>query len=147
MRTKGYQDYLEDEVLSANPLKLVRLLYQGALDSIASARRSLQEGNIRARSRSIDKAMAIVRELSGTLRHEQGGEISRTLAELYDYVQKLLIRANVEQIDPPLAEAERLLNVLLEAWQTCEPQAGFKEAVVGEAQVPRAAAERVCYAF
>ena len=71
--------------------------------------------------------MAIVTELSLSLNHAAGGDLSKNLAELYAYTQSLLIQANREQSDPPLAEAERLLSTLLEAWQSCvvpEQQAG-----------------------
>ena len=63
--------------------------------------------------------MAIVTELSFSLNHETGGEVSRNLAELYGYIEKLLIQANFEQCEPPLAEAERLLSTLLEGWIHC----------------------------
>jgi flagellar protein FliS len=121
MRTNGYQNYFDDEVLAANPLKLVQLLYRGALDSIASARRFLRSGDIPSRSRAVSKTMMIVTELSLSLNRRAGGEFSQTLADLYDYVQKLLIQANSQQIEPPLIEAERLLSTLLEAWMQCEP--------------------------
>ena len=116
MRSKLYQSYLDEEVLSANPLKLVELLYRGALDSTVSARRFLSLGDIRARSRAINKAMEILAELACSLNHEAGGEVSRNLSELYAYMQTLLIEANTKQSDPPLAETERLLATLLEAW-------------------------------
>jgi flagellar secretion chaperone FliS len=119
MRTKGYQNYFDEEVLGASPLRLVELLYRGALESIAAARRYLKLGDIRARSRAVNKAVEIVTELSLALNHQAGGELSRTLAELYAYTGKLLLDANSQQVDPPLAEAERLLATLLEAWTTC----------------------------
>ncbi len=121
MRINRYQNYMEDEVLTAGPLRLIQLLYRGALDSITAARRCLKLGDIRGRSRAISKAMAVVTELSLSLDHTVGGDVSRNLAELYAYCQNLLIQANVKQFDPPLAEAERLLTTLLEAWQECLP--------------------------
>jgi flagellar protein FliS len=118
MPTNRYQDHWEDEILTANPVHLIQLLYRGALDSITSARRYLKLGDIRARSRAISKAMAIVTELSLSLNHPAGGDVSKNLDELYGYAQKLLIQANAEQSDPPLAEVERLLSTLMEAWQS-----------------------------
>ena len=121
MRTKGYQSYFEEDLLEASPLKLVQLLYRGALDSIASARRYLHLRDIGSRSRAINKAMSIVTELARSLNVEQGGEMSHNLALLYGYVERLLIQANFEQRDEPLAEAERLLSTLAEAWAAnCE---------------------------
>jgi flagellar secretion chaperone FliS len=119
MRNKRYQESLDDEVLSADPVRLIQMLYRGAVDSITTARRCLKLGDIRARSRAISKAMAIVTELSLSLNHTTGGDLSKNLAELYAYAEKLLIQANREQSDPPLAEAERLLTTLLEAWENC----------------------------
>jgi flagellar protein FliS len=117
MRNKRYQESLDDDILTADPMRLIQMLYRGAVDSVTSARRYLRLGDIRARSRAISKAMAIVTELSLSLNHATGGDLSENLAELYAYTEKLLIQANREQSDPPLAEAERLLSTLLEAWE------------------------------
>jgi flagellar protein FliS len=114
-----YPTYVDEEVLAATPLKFVHLLYRAALDSIASARRYLRLGDIRARSLAITKAMAIVTELSLSLNQEAGGELSKNLSELYGYMELLLMKANSEQSDPPLAEAERLIGTLAEAWEIC----------------------------
>jgi flagellar secretion chaperone FliS len=119
MRTKPYQNYLEEEVLAANPLQLVQLLYRGALDSITAARRYLSLGEIRNRSNAISKAMAIVTELSRSLDPATKGELSQNLTELYSYVTTLLLDGNLQQSDAPLAEAESLLGTLLEAWDQC----------------------------
>jgi flagellar protein FliS len=109
--------YLEAEVLGASPVKLVEILYRAALEAVGDARRHLANGDIRARSRSITKASAIVNELMQSLDHARGGVISRGLVELYAYIQTRLIDANTRQIDPPLAEVEQLLGVLQEAWR------------------------------
>jgi flagellar secretion chaperone FliS len=132
MRTKSYQSYFEDDVQGASPLKLVQLLYRAALDSIAAARRYVRLGDIRSRSRAISKAMAIVTELALSLNVEQGGELSRNLARLYGYVEKLLIQANFGQREQPLEEAERLLETLAEAWAALIPEqpAGLRDTPV-----------------
>jgi flagellar secretion chaperone FliS len=119
MRTNGYQTYLENEVLSASPLRLIQILYRAALDSISSARRFVRAGEIRARSRAITKAMRIVTELSQCLDREAGGDLSENLANVYGYVLKLLMESNANQSEAPLAEAENLLSTLAEAWSSC----------------------------
>ena len=108
--------YLEAEILGADPVKLTALLYRGALDAVANSRRHLASGDIRERSRRITQAYEILLELSHTLDHKAGGEISRNLAELYFYMQNRLIDANAQQTDAPLAEVEKLLASLSEAW-------------------------------
>ena len=117
----GYQNYFENEILAADPLKLVQLLYRGALEALECARRHLRSGDIRARSRAITKALAILHELSSSLDHSKGLELSTSLAEMYDYIERLLIDANTRQVEAPLKEAEQLLTTLLEAWQALAP--------------------------
>ena len=108
--------YLESKILSADPMELIRLLYDGALRAIRNARVHLANNEIAERSRAISKAMAILTELSGSLDHAAGGEISRNLARLYNYMQERLLEANLHQADQPLAEVLDLLQVLAEAW-------------------------------
>jgi len=123
MRHYANDSYQEAEILSADPLQLVRLLYRGALDEIVGARGCLAKRDIAGRARAINKAIRIVAELALSLNHEQGGSISRDLVELYDYIQRLLIDANCRQVDEPLAEAHKLMTTLQEAWDNCVPPA------------------------
>ena len=123
---KSAQDaYLEERILSADPLELVRLLYQAAIAAVRDARRALATGEIAARSRSISKACDIVMELNGALDHSRGGTLSGRLAALYDYMLRRLLDANMQQSDGPLAEVLGLLSALDEAWEqtrvTAEP--------------------------
>lgn len=109
-------NYLNGAILNASPVELVCLLYRGGLDAIAAARRHLARREIRERGAAITRASLIVGELSAALDPAQG-EVAGRLAAVYAYVLELLARAQVEQADPPLAEAEKLLGTLAEAWQ------------------------------
>ena len=116
MRNNAQDAYLESRILTAEPMELVRLLYQAATAAVRDARRCLEAQDIAGRSRSISKACDILAELMGALDHERGGEISMRLAQLYDYMQRRLIEANFRQSDPPLVEVLGLLSTLSEAW-------------------------------
>src|SRR4051812_36673111 len=94
MWSNAHDAYLESRVESADPVQLVRMLYQGAIGSVREARSHLSKGDIAERSRAISKAHAIVTELLVSLDHERGGEISMRLARLYDYMQRRLLEAN-----------------------------------------------------
>jgi flagellar protein FliS len=108
--------YLESQVLTADPLELVRLLYRAAGDATRRAHAHLSAGRIAERSRQISKAHAILTQLSVSLDHARGGALSRSLAELYDYMQRRLLEANLRQKAEPLVEVESLLATLLEGW-------------------------------
>jgi flagellar protein FliS len=121
MWNNGHDAYLESRVLSANPLELVHMLYQGCAQSVREARHYLAQGEIGERSRTINKACEILMELNGALDHERGGEIAQRLAQLYVYMQARLLEANMQQTDGPLAEVQQLLATLGEAWEGVKP--------------------------
>jgi flagellar protein FliS len=119
MAYSNYGKYLETEVYSADPVKLVCMLYRGAIEATGAARCHLKDRQIRERSREIMRAVEILRELTRALDPQY--EISRSLRDLYAYMQTRLIDANARQIDEPLAEVERLLSTLLEGWKAVVP--------------------------
>jgi flagellar secretion chaperone FliS len=104
-----YRDaYLETEVLSASPVQLVEMLYRGAIESIDKAVSAIQSHDIAVRNHSINRAHAIVNELASSLDHTHGGDLSRQLTELYDYIQRKLGEGNFSQQAAPLLEARGL---------------------------------------
>ena len=117
MFRNAHDAYLENRVMSADPLELVRMLYAAAVERVGEARRHLATGDIAARSRAISKATEVIAELDGSLDHTRGGELSRRLQELYTYMRQRLLEANFRQEDSPLAEVAGLLSTLMEAWQ------------------------------
>ncbi len=108
--------YLENRVLSAEPIELVRMLYQAAVAAVRNARHSLAAGDIAARSGSINKAYAILAELHSSLDFERGGDLAARLDGLYDYLRNKLVEANFKQSDACLAEVLTLLSNLSEGW-------------------------------
>jgi flagellar protein FliS len=109
--------YLESKVLSASPLELISLAYEGAVEAVRDARGHVRERRIADRSRAITKAQLIIAELQKSLDFNRGGELSQQLARLYDYMQRRLMEANFQQAEAPLAEVETLLETVLESWR------------------------------
>jgi flagellar protein FliS len=122
MATSAYDAYLESKVLAADPVELVRMLYRLAIDRIREAREHLEKGDIAGRSKAISVASEALSELNVSLDHVAGGELSRRLAQLYEYIVWRLLEANVHQSAEPLNEALKLLTTLLEAWQGINPE-------------------------
>jgi flagellar protein FliS len=108
--------YLEQRILSADPLELVRVLYQAATTAVRKARSHLAAGQIAERARAITQAYRVLSELNGSLDRERGGDLSRRLAQMYGYMMRRLLEANFQQRDEPLAEVLGLLATLAEAW-------------------------------
>ncbi len=122
MANYSFSNYLETEVMSADPLKLVVLLYRGAIEAVRHAQILLTSGDIAGRSERIGKAVDIIHELFRSLDHDRGGAVSRQLMDLYDYMIRRLIEANVTQTAAPLVEIESLLTTLAEGWRECASQ-------------------------
>jgi flagellar protein FliS len=111
-----HDNYRDTEILNAEPVHLVSILFRAAVEAVRTARRHLAAGAIRERSRQITKANSIVHELLRSLDARKGGDIARSLGPLYVYISTRLLEANARQIDAPLADVERLLSTLIEAW-------------------------------
>jgi flagellar secretion chaperone FliS len=118
MRTvdEVHRAYLKGRVQTADPLTLVRLLYDNGLQAVKSARERLAARDIAGRSRAISKASDCLCLLIDSLSLDEGGEISRNLLALYGYMQNRLLEGNLHQSDEALAEVEGLLSTLHGAW-------------------------------
>ena len=114
--TEVKKEYLASRVQSASPMELVRMLYEGALDSVNKALTYLQSGQIQERGQAITKASEIINELRVSLRPVADNAYSGNLAELYGYMQHRLLRAHLEKSEPMLSEVARLLQCLLDGW-------------------------------
>ena len=92
------------------------MLYDGALRFIGVARAAIERRDIPARSEAISRALAIVGHLRTTLDVDRGGDVARSLDQLYDYVTSRLLDASFTQQTGPLDEAVKVLSTLRDGW-------------------------------
>jgi flagellar protein FliS len=103
-------------VAAADPHKLVLMLMDGALERVASARVAMEQGEVEARNRLIQRTVAIIEELRGSLNMEAGGELAANMDDLYEYSCRQLWRANAENRAELLDEVAHLLRQIRSAW-------------------------------
>lgn len=108
--------YRSTDVGTVNRVRLVIMMYEGAIAAIRAARKHLDGGNLSRKGTYINRAGSIVAELQSVLDMDKGGEISRNLDRLYAYVIEQLTEANIENNPAKLAVAERVLSILKEGW-------------------------------
>jgi flagellar secretion chaperone FliS len=109
---------VETGVASADPHKLILMLYDGALAAIAAARLAVTRGEIAAKGTAIAKAIAIVDGgLKASLDVSAGGELAERLSALYDYMCRQLLLGNLRNDSAVLDEVARLLTELRGAWR------------------------------
>jgi flagellar protein FliS len=116
---------LETGVAAASPERLIVMLYDGALAALNEARLHMAEGRTAPKGQAIGKAIAIVDEgLKAALDTRKGGAIAQQLGELYDYIGRRLLLANLRDDARLLDEATRLLADLRGAWATLAARQG-----------------------
>lgn len=113
---------IETSVATADPHKLILLLFEGAKAAILSARMNMELGNIAEKGRLISNAIDIITNgLKASLDFEKGGDLSLKLAALYDYMAQRLLWANLKNDPAALDEVMSLLGELHSAWAEIAP--------------------------
>ena len=97
--------------------QLVSLLYEGVLNSIATARGAMARGDVLGKVNAISKAIRILEEgLSTSLDKVDGGELAQNLGALYDYCVGRLTLANVRNDAALVEEVVRLIAPVAQGW-------------------------------
>lgn len=104
------------QVADVEPYKTVQMLLQGAMDRIAIAKGHMQRKETRLKGEFISKAISIIDGLQAGLDRESGGAIAGNLDGLYEYMQRRLLKANLENSITILDEINGLLANIKEAW-------------------------------
>lgn len=108
---------VETGVGSADPHKLIMMLYDGAMLQVRTAGVAMDNKDIPAKGQAISKAIEIIiNGLKVSLDSNTGGELAGRLAALYDYMSDRLLYANRHNSQPALDEVSGLLTTLREAW-------------------------------
>lgn len=108
---------LEVAIESADPHRLILILFDGALAAISLARIQMENGQTPDKGASISKAINLITNgLKASLNMESGGELSTRLAALYDYMGQRLLVANLKNSVAALDEVRDLLQGLRDAW-------------------------------
>ncbi|WP_430510023.1 flagellar export chaperone FliS [Gottfriedia solisilvae] len=110
-----YEQYQQNSVNTASPGELTLMLYNGCLKFIHLAKGAIAQKNFEERNKNIIKAQDIIRELMVTLDMEQ--EVSQNLMQLYDYLNRQLIQANIKNNVTILEEVEGFVTEFRDTWK------------------------------
>src|SRR4051794_29653432 len=103
---------VETSLTDADPHRMISMLYDGVLEAVARARRSLAQGEIAARGAAVTRAIRIIDEGLKASLDPSAGEIASNLRALYEYMELRLLTANRAADDAALAEVARLVGTL-----------------------------------
>lgn len=112
---RAHSAYQQGQVAASSPVRIVVLLYDGAIRFARQAQAKFSDPGVRGHA--LGRAHAIVSELMIALDHEKGGEIAQRLESLYRYVLDGVLRANVQGDARALESAIGVLETLAEGWR------------------------------
>lgn len=103
-------------VEAASPHRLIQLLMDGALDRIARARGHMQRGEVALKGGCITRAMDIIEGLRVSVDRSLNHPLTQNLDDLYAYMGRRLLQANLDNDATLLDEVGGLLRQLKDAW-------------------------------
>ncbi|MCF8720352.1 flagellar export chaperone FliS [Nitrospina gracilis] len=135
VRTQGPNQYQINEVSTSNQGKLILMMYDGAMRFVTMAMESMDQNDIARKSAYIQKSRDIVNELMVALDTDRGGEVTRNLERLYQFVLRQLTHANIKNDKAALQSILRVMAPLRAAWdQILNPKAESETAANGTPQ-------------
>lgn len=116
----GVEEYNRINIASgveeADPHRLIQMLMRGALEKIATAKGYLTRGDLSNKGVHISWAISIIEGLRTSLNMDQGGEVAKNLEDMYEYMIRRLLKANLENDIKLLDEVSGLLLTVKSAW-------------------------------
>ena len=115
---KSYTNvHYQGQVAAADPHRLIRMLYEGAMERIAQAKGAMRQKQYELKSKKISDAINIIIALRENLDFEQGGDIAYNLDALYDYMARTLWEAHAKNDEARLEEVANLIAEVYAAWK------------------------------
>lgn len=112
----------ESEVQGATPHRLIQLLMNGALDRMTQAKAAWAIEDIANKGLLLGKAISIIAGLQASLDKDQATELTKNLDDLYDYMQRRLLEANMKNDMAMVDEVHSLLATVKSAWDEIAQQ-------------------------
>jgi flagellar protein FliS len=109
------QAYREAAVLTASPVQLVVMLYDGVARFLRQAEVAMAEENVGHANDRMQRAEAIIDELLRTL-DKSAGEVAERLEAIYVFCKRLMMEARLEKDPSKLAKVRSLMAELRESW-------------------------------
>jgi flagellar protein FliS len=111
------RSYRQTNVLSADPLKLVRMCYEGAIGCLKLSRDAYIARDYEAKGKALVKTLDIIHELNASLDMKKGGEVAKNLRALYLFMTQALTEADLKKDLTVFDDVIQMLEELVSAWQ------------------------------
>ena len=130
-----YQAYRRTQIETATKEQLLLMLYDGAIHYLTRAKMKMQEAaneeTLTEKTNLILKAQDIILELMAALDMDRGGDVSKSLFKLYEYMNWRLNTANIRRDVAGLEEVITLLSDLRQTWDEAIQRAQRESGTTG----------------
>lgn len=109
-----YQNYQQQQVVTAPREKLLLMLFDGAIRFCNQALKAHNDKNLAEVHKNLIKVQKIMEELMATL--DMNIEIAKDLLSLYDYLYRRLVEANLKKDPAIVEEVVGFLSDLRQTW-------------------------------
>src|SRR5687768_13752507 len=116
MMPQGYQQYQRTQTQTASPGELIVMMYGGAIKFLTVAQQKIESGDTESSHRSLLRAQEIILELMVSV-DTAVGPVAKNLFDLYEFMHRHLVQANVKKDPAMVGEVVSLLRELLQAWE------------------------------
>ena len=109
-------------VAHADPYGLVLMLFNAAAERMTAARGCIERGQTVRKAKLLHSCVTLIAELRGSLNMTEGGPLAQNLSNLYEYMTRQLLLANVRSDAALVTEVLSLLNEIRSAWIAIGPE-------------------------
>jgi flagellar protein FliS len=109
-------------VADADPHALVLTVIDAALTRLGAARACIERKETRRMASLLHSSVILIAELRGSLDLQKGGNLAQNLSDLYEYMTRRIMLANLNSDPAPVAEVVGLLSEIRSAWMAIGPQ-------------------------
>jgi len=107
---------IQASVENSDPHTLIQMLFDGAIERMNMAKLHMKQDNVALKGENISRAISIIDGLRTSLDMKGGGEIAKNLEGLYDYMQRQLLAANLENKIENIDEVLSLIGEIRAGW-------------------------------
>ncbi|MCC7492488.1 MAG: flagellar export chaperone FliS [Fimbriimonadaceae bacterium] len=118
MYAPALETYRRQQVETASPMQLVRMLYDAMLQATRDARVAIEQRDFEDANDRLLHAQRIVEELDHAVDEQKGGDIARNLRRLYDFLLQRLTYVNITKSLPALEDTEMIMEEMHSMWST-----------------------------
>ncbi|WP_199609252.1 flagellar export chaperone FliS [Flocculibacter collagenilyticus] len=102
---------------NANPYELITIVLTNIIGKLSGAKAHIERNDTEQKGKLISDSITLVGALQDSLNMNDGGDVSNNLYNLYDYAQRTLLEANLNNSTELLDVVIEIMRNIKEGWE------------------------------